>query len=163
LMNDLSEEELSRLRSFAHPAARAASGDERGQTDSQAMEEARRCLDCDCGNRDDCRLRLLAEDYDAASTRFRGERRPFERDASHAEVVYESGKCIQCGICVRLAEEAKEELGLTFMGRGFPCGWRRRLPEASRRGSGEWPGLRRTMPDRSAGPEAPAAAGAARE
>jgi NADH dehydrogenase/NADH:ubiquinone oxidoreductase subunit G len=34
-------------------------------------------------------------------------------------VVFEPGKCILCGICVKLAEMAKEPLGLTFIGRGF--------------------------------------------
>ncbi len=29
------------------------------------------------------------------------------------------GRCILCGICVKLAEQAREPLGLTFIGRGF--------------------------------------------
>jgi NADH dehydrogenase/NADH:ubiquinone oxidoreductase subunit G len=34
-------------------------------------------------------------------------------------VVYEPGKCIKCGICVRLTAQYREEFGLTFIGRGF--------------------------------------------
>lgn len=34
-------------------------------------------------------------------------------------VIFEPGKCILCGICVKLTELAQEELGLTFVGRGF--------------------------------------------
>jgi len=34
-------------------------------------------------------------------------------------VVFEPGKCILCGICVKLTEMAREPLGLTFIGRGF--------------------------------------------
>ena len=34
-------------------------------------------------------------------------------------VLFESGKCILCGICVKLTEMASEPLGLTFIGRGF--------------------------------------------
>jgi predicted molibdopterin-dependent oxidoreductase YjgC len=34
-------------------------------------------------------------------------------------VIFEPGKCIVCGICVKLAELAAEPLGLTFIGRGF--------------------------------------------
>ncbi len=33
--------------------------------------------------------------------------------------MYEPGKCIKCGICVRITEKAGEKLGLTFVGRGF--------------------------------------------
>jgi NADH dehydrogenase/NADH:ubiquinone oxidoreductase subunit G len=34
-------------------------------------------------------------------------------------VVYEPAKCIKCGICVDITAEYREELGLTFIGRGF--------------------------------------------
>ena len=34
-------------------------------------------------------------------------------------IVYEPGKCIKCGICVRLTEKYREKFGLTFIGRGF--------------------------------------------
>ena len=33
--------------------------------------------------------------------------------------MYEPGKCIDCGLCIQIAERAGEELGLTFVGRGF--------------------------------------------
>ena len=34
-------------------------------------------------------------------------------------VVYEPGKCIKCGICVRLTAKYREQFGFTFIGRGF--------------------------------------------
>jgi len=34
-------------------------------------------------------------------------------------VIYEPGKCIRCGLCIQVCARAKEELGLTFIGRGF--------------------------------------------
>ncbi len=40
-------------------------------------------------------------------------------DARHAEIVYEPGKCIDCGLCIQIAVAAGERLGLTFVGRGF--------------------------------------------
>jgi len=33
--------------------------------------------------------------------------------------VYESGKCINCGLCVQIAQAAGEDLGLAPAGRGF--------------------------------------------
>jgi glutamate synthase (NADPH) small chain len=125
LMRDLSEKELAAFHAGADPAPRVVlpeeSGDAapRGLTESEARNESRRCLDCDCAKRRHCDLRQTSEAVGASVGRFRGERRPFSRDATHPDVVYEAGKCIQCGRCVRIAESARETLGLTFVGRGF--------------------------------------------
>jgi len=123
LMRHLSEDELDRLRAFADPATRVVlekgCGGTRTISGAEALAEARRCLDCDCGKRRTCQLRLLADRFGASPTRFHGRRRPFERDVTHEDIIYESGKCIQCGRCVRVTEQAREQLGLTFIGRGF--------------------------------------------
>jgi predicted molibdopterin-dependent oxidoreductase YjgC len=34
-------------------------------------------------------------------------------------VVYEPGKCILCGLCIQIANQAANSLGLAFVGRGF--------------------------------------------
>ena len=34
-------------------------------------------------------------------------------------LIYEPGKCINCGLCIQIAAESQELLGLTFVGRGF--------------------------------------------
>jgi ferredoxin len=90
-----------------------------GRSASEAAAEAARCLRCDCRALDDCALRRYAIEYGASPTRHACERRRFERDTTHPRVVYESGKCIDCGLCVAIASRAGEELGLTFVGRGF--------------------------------------------
>ncbi len=92
-----------------------------GLHETAAISEASRCLQCDCLARDSCKLRRYATVYGASSRKFRGERRSFERDASHPEVVYETGKCIMCGLCVRAAAQMDERPGITFIGRGFPA------------------------------------------
>ncbi len=83
------------------------------------MEEANRCLHCDCRKLDNCKLRLYADHYGAEQARFKGERKKISLSVQHDLVVYEPGKCIKCGLCVRITERAAEPLGLTFIGRGF--------------------------------------------
>jgi glutamate synthase (NADPH) small chain len=84
-----------------------------------AAAEAARCLRCDCAARDDCVLRRLSEECGARGARFRGEPRAFQREESASGVVFESGKCILCGRCVRIAESRGEELGIGFRQRGM--------------------------------------------
>jgi len=90
-----------------------------GLTPEEALGEARRCVRCACAAKDDCKLRQYAAEYGARPGRFRGERRKYARHVSHPEVVYEPNKCILCGLCVRVARESGEKLGVTFLGRGF--------------------------------------------
>jgi hypothetical protein len=81
--------------------------------------ESARCMRCDCRATADCLLKKYAEEYGASPARVRVQRRLFSQDLTHPFVIYEPGKCIACGICVTLTREAGEELGLTFVGRGF--------------------------------------------
>ena len=84
-----------------------------------ATRESRRCLGCGCGKAIPCRLRQFATEYGVDPQRFVGERRHFARDTSHPDIVFEPGKCIICGACLNVAAQAGEELGLSFIGRGF--------------------------------------------
>jgi ferredoxin len=86
----------------------------------EAAAEASRCLQCDCAAKDSCRLRTYAEQYGARARHFRiGERHQFRRILQHPDVVYEPGKCIKCGICVRITARENEQLGLAFLNRGY--------------------------------------------
>jgi NADPH-dependent glutamate synthase beta subunit-like oxidoreductase len=97
----------------------ALSMNNRGFTDEQARQEAARCLRCDCRKVDSCKLRQYAWDYGARPGRYKSQRRSFVQHVQDAEVIYEPGKCIDCGLCVQVAAEAGEKLGLAFIGRGF--------------------------------------------
>ena len=88
-------------------------------TKDQAHREAHRCIRCDCRKLRECKLRDFSIDYDANCDRYKGESRPFEQDISHDEIVYESGKCIMCGLCIRVTGDFKEKYGFTYIGRGF--------------------------------------------
>jgi NADPH-dependent glutamate synthase beta subunit-like oxidoreductase/ferredoxin len=90
-----------------------------GFTDDQAHDEAARCMHCDCRKPQNCKLRQYARQYGAKPSRYKGRRRMFFQHLQHPDVIYESGKCINCGLCIQIASEAGEPLGLTFVGRGF--------------------------------------------
>jgi len=116
----LSEEEQQRLLSLAsHQTRVEPAGAGGGLGPDQARQEAQRCLHCDCRKADACKLRQYSQAYDARPGRFKGHHRPLDLNTGHAEVLYDSGKCIDCGLCVRITEQAGERLGLAFVGRGF--------------------------------------------
>jgi NADPH-dependent glutamate synthase beta subunit-like oxidoreductase len=89
-----------------------------GFTDEQAKIEAARCLHCDCRKPESCKLRRWSEALDASAKKF-GSMRPQFVQMRKGKLVYEPGKCIKCGMCIRIATEEHEELGLAFVGRGF--------------------------------------------
>ena len=90
-----------------------------GFSTTEAKSEAARCLHCDCRSAGQCAFQHYAQVYDADPGRFRATREPFEQQIQPGGVIFEPGKCILCGICVKLTEQAGEPLGLTFVGRGF--------------------------------------------
>jgi ferredoxin len=90
-----------------------------GFSKPEATAEAMRCLHCDCRSSGNCALQTYAQVYGANASRFRQQRKPFEQQFQPGGVIFEPGKCILCGICVKLTEMAREPLGLTFVGRGF--------------------------------------------
>jgi ferredoxin len=134
----LSEAEMEIFVAGASTAPRVTPSQEGvGLTHEQAGSESVRCLHCDCRKAGSCRLRRYAQEYKARPTRYKPppnleyRTRKFEvrnsgfdiphsvcRD-QHPDIIYEPGKCINCGLCVRIATQAGEELGLTFVGRGF--------------------------------------------
>ena len=116
----LQEGEIDQYMQLASDRPRQTPADIHGPlSDVQAVTEATRCLHCDCRKQESCRLRLFSQEYDASTNRYHTDRRDFAQDLAHPDVIYEPGKCILCGLCVRIAESEGEEIGLTFVGRGF--------------------------------------------
>ncbi len=116
----LMDGEIEKFLACADKAQRTSpSGKEGGFTDQQACKEAARCLHCDCRKADTCKLKQYAQYYEAKPTQYKGQRRLFTQQIQHPDVIYEAGKCIDCGLCIQTAEKAGEKLGLTFVGRGF--------------------------------------------
>ena len=91
----------------------------RDLSDEDIAGEGGRCLLCACRATETCLLKHYGERLGADPKRFKVKRRLFTRNLDHPFVIYEPGKCIACGICVTLTREMGEDLGLTFIGRGF--------------------------------------------
>jgi ferredoxin len=120
IMGRLEAGELREMLRTASPEHGVAPCDRcAGLTRGEAAREAARCLHCDCRSSGNCLLQHYAQVYGADASRFRSERRPFEQQLQPGGVIFEPGKCILCGICVKLTEMAAEPLGLTFIARGF--------------------------------------------
>jgi ferredoxin len=120
VMGRMDPGEVRQMLRIADPSQRVTPCDRcAGLNRREAATEASRCLHCDCRSSGDCVLQHYAQVYGADANRFKSERRQFEQQLQPAGLIFEPGKCILCGICVRLAELARESLGLTFIGRGF--------------------------------------------
>jgi ferredoxin len=121
LIGALDAGEIAVLLADASPAPRVApaGGPATGYTADEARAEAARCLHCDCRKPADCRLRQYAGAYGVDPRGWRPAKRRHLAIERHGRITYEPGKCIACGICVRITTAAREPLGLTFIGRGF--------------------------------------------
>ena len=82
--------------------------------------EAARCMHCDCRDADDCKLREYSDQYQANRKRFLlSERKALKKQIQQGVIIYEPGKCIKCGICVRICTKQQKAFGFTYIGRGF--------------------------------------------
>jgi len=121
-MGRLQPEEVQVFASHALeiPRVKPADGELAGFADAEALAESGRCLHCDCRANHDCKLRSYSDEYGASQSGFKGETRaPFAQVNRDAGVVYEPGKCVKCGLCVRITKKEGEHFGFTFVGRGF--------------------------------------------
>jgi ferredoxin len=91
-----------------------------GFANDEAIREALRCMHCDCRKQDSCSLRIFSDEYQIDRKRYMvGERKTMTKQMQHDLVVYESEKCIKCGLCVAISTSQGEKFGLAFEGRGF--------------------------------------------
>ena len=85
-----------------------------------ASQEAGNCMHCDCRAASDCRLRELAESLSLKDPSGKIANLPLAKKINHRSgLIFEHGKCIKCGLCVRVCEDSKEKPALCFINRGF--------------------------------------------
>lgn len=103
----------------AVPETKTGTDGKPGLDEKESGIETPRCLHCDCRAKDNCDLRDYSEMLDADQNRFRGDRRALRSLKEGEHVHLEVGKCIACGLCVQVARDAGERIGLAYEGRGF--------------------------------------------
>jgi len=121
-MGRLLQGEIETFRNHAAPIKRIKPEnlETDGLTGSEAELEGSRCMHCDCREKDHCKLRIYSTAYGARQNTFAGsERAAFKEINQDAEVIFEPGKCVKCGLCVRVTKKEGEHLGFSFIGRGF--------------------------------------------
>ena len=96
---------------------------EHGLSDSEALKEAARCLECGCTEGFSCLLRDHSTAYRVDTSEIVGEKNHYQEYnnllAGHPPIFRDENKCVKCGICVRICDEV---WGLNIFGytkRGF--------------------------------------------
>lgn len=90
-----------------------------GFTPEQAIEDAKRCLECGCGKYFDCKLYEYSNQYDVKPDRIAGDINRIDYNDDHPYVVRDPNKCILCGLCVRVCSEVMGNTALGLVHRGF--------------------------------------------
>ena len=90
-----------------------------GFTEEQARKEAERCLECGCHAFSDCKLIHHTNMQEVHPERFAGDKRKHGSETKLVSIERDEGKCILCGLCVRVCDEVAHEGLLGLVGRGF--------------------------------------------
>lgn len=89
------------------------------QSSDLTVDESRRCLHCECMAKDDCKLRIYATQYGAFQSKFKAVERKKIFIEIAGDIVYESNKCIRCGICVKIGDKSGKSIVPVFVGKGL--------------------------------------------
>ncbi|MBN2899656.1 MAG: molybdopterin-dependent oxidoreductase, partial [Clostridia bacterium] len=90
-----------------------------GFTAENVVNEANRCLECGCMDSHECSLFNFANQYDVKPERLAGLNKDSLEKFVHPYFYRDNGKCILCGMCVRVCEEVMDHGILGFVNRGF--------------------------------------------
>lgn len=149
-LKDLSPEEYAHYPKMARALVPQLDAFSRARTcgevshtlaETEAVEEARRCLLCGCQEVDTCLLRRYSEQYGAKGELFPGEKTPGTKMPRHPFIDRDHQKCILCGRCVRVCTELQGSGAIGLAARGFVTevspAWGGRLQEYACKSCGQ--------------------------
>ena len=91
-----------------------------GFSGEEARREAMRCLECGCLDFFECKLAACANKYQVEPEKYSGGEKSNPAPISdHPYLLRDPDKCVLCGLCVRVCEEAAGAGALGYEGRGF--------------------------------------------
>ena len=90
-----------------------------GFSEESARNEAKRCLECGCHDFKDCKLIRYANQKPIFPERFSGKIHESFTEQKLVSIERDHGKCILCGLCVRVCKEDVGKGILGLFGRGF--------------------------------------------
>ncbi len=88
-------------------------------TPEQIMKEGERCIECSCTAKGECMLKKYSEAYGACPDTFSGEKIPAAYDNRHETIIRDRGKCIKCGVCVKICSEVINKSLFSLKKRGY--------------------------------------------
>ena len=101
-------------------AQRKQTFDEVSGTFTSAMleREGSRCIECSCTAKHDCALKCHSEAYGANPTALAATKAALQYDVSHPKIILDRGKCVKCGVCIKVCKEVVGKSLLGFKNRG---------------------------------------------
>ena len=89
--------------------------------EEDARKEAMRCLECGCLDYFECKLVEYSKDYKLEPEKYDVEVEKLSSDSTYGNeyIRLEPGKCVLCGLCVRICNEAVGAGALGYAGRGI--------------------------------------------
>lgn len=88
-------------------------------TAEQLHREGQRCIECGCTAKSDCKLKAHSEEYGAKPDAIGGEKVMNGYDNRHPSIIHDRGKCVKCGVCVKICAEIVNKSLLSQKNRGF--------------------------------------------
>jgi formate dehydrogenase major subunit len=88
-------------------------------TDAEVMAEGKRCIECGCTAKGECKLKQHSEEYGAQPDAITGEKILSGYDNRHPTIIHDRLKCIKCGICVKVCAEVVNQSLFSQKSRGF--------------------------------------------
>ena len=85
----------------------------------QLAKESERCIECSCSDKAECKLRKFAGEAGCKTDAYPGVKLSASYDVRHPAIIQDRGKCIKCGVCVKICKEVVNKSLLSLQKRGF--------------------------------------------